>query len=176
MKYTVAIVLIVAVKLYQVGTASPPSNQYEAVAVGAKSVVTLTMHISTGFYETGCQPGSTYAWSGQVNCMHWGVDFGGKEGDPVFAPYDMLITAVDEYGPGPTMGQFIQGQLRDGTYLYLGHLKNMPAFTVGQVIPAGTYIGSMNEYAHTHVQLAPHPGVCASNGTCIDFAAYYATH
>lgn len=171
-KYAAAIMLLVAVKLYQIGntpdTASPAVAQ--AQAIGSKSVVTEMMAVSSDFYATGG------VWCFQVNCQHWGVDFGGEEGDPVFAPFDMLIIAIGEYGPGPTMGQYIQGQLQDGMYLYLGHLKNMPAFTVGQAIPAGTYIGMMNAYAHTHVQLAPHSGVCASNGTCIDFQQYYATH
>lgn len=150
-----------------------PAGRVNAPAVGSKSVVTSTMQVGAHFDTADCG-----AWGFQVACQHWGTDFAGSEGDPVFAPYDLTVIALGEYGPGSTMGQYVQGTLPDGSVYYSGHLTGRPALDVGQTIPAGTQIGVMNGYAHTHVQLAPpgNTGACAQDGSCLDFETYYATH
>lgn len=155
----------------RVATLPPPAAA--GPAVGAKSVVTETMAVGAHFATADCG-----TWGFQPNCQHWGTDFVGSAGDPVFAPYDLTIIALGEYGPGPTWGQYVQGTLPDGSVYYSGHLANRPALEVGQTIPAGAVIGYMNGYAHTHVQLAPmgNTGACAQDGSCLDFEQYYATH
>lgn len=142
------------------------------VAYGRKAMVTPTMEVSAHFTDTGD------VWCFQVNCQHWGVDYAGMEGTPVYAPFDMTVYALGEYPPGPTWGQYIQATLSDGVVIYLGHLKDMQPFVVGQTLPAGTLLGAMNAYAHTHVQLAPIGmyGPCATTGDCIDVETYWATH
>lgn len=151
------------------GTPTAPA----AEPTGAKSVVTETMAVAAHFDTADCN-----AWGFQVGCMHWGTDFVGSEGDPVFAPYDITIIALGEYPPGPTFGQYVQGTLPDGTVYYSGHLASRASVEIGQTIPAGTQIGTMNSLAHTHIQLAPpgNTGACAQDGSCIDFEHYYATH
>lgn len=144
-----------------------------APASGAKSIVTETMAVASHFDTIDCG-----AWGFQANCQHWGTDFVGSEGDPVFAPYDLTIIALGEYGPGPTWGQYVQGTLPDGSVYYSGHLAGRSRFQIGETISAGTQIGQMNGYAHTHIQLAPpgNTGACAQDGSCLDFEHYYATH
>lgn len=143
-----------------------------------KSVVTRSMSISTGFYARGCTPGNTYAWQGQKDCMHWGIDFDCPDGCPVYAPFDMTIISLGYYDDAATEGEYIQGTLCDGYVLYLGHMRDRMPFTVGQFIRAGTPIGFTNKLDHTHAQLAP-PGwtaPCAEAGACINFVEYYNTH
>lgn len=156
-----------------IGIANASTALAPSVAIGAKSVVTDTMAVASHFDTTDCG-----AWGFQVNCMHWGTDYSGSAGDPVFAPFDLTIIALGEYGPGPTMGQYVQGTFADGAVFYAGHLTNRPTMDVGQTLPAGTRIGSMNEYAHTHVQLGPpgNSGACAQDGSCLDFEQYYQEH
>jgi murein DD-endopeptidase MepM/ murein hydrolase activator NlpD len=117
-------------------------------------------------------------WGFQAGCRHWGTDFTGSAGDPVFTPYDLTIIALGEYGPGATAGQYVQGTLPDGSVYYSGHLAGRPALAIGQTVPAGTQIGVMNSFAHTHVQFAAagNTGPCAQDGSCLDFEAYWSTH
>jgi murein DD-endopeptidase MepM/ murein hydrolase activator NlpD len=117
-------------------------------------------------------------WSFQANSMHWGTDYIGTEGDKVYAPFDLTVISLGEYGPGPTMGEYVQGTFADGYVFYAGHLEHRPQFSVGQVLPAGTVLGYMNSYAHSHIQLAPPGNVrpCANNGTCVDFEVYEKEH
>lgn len=192
MKYALVIVLLVLVKLYLIGSAPAPATPTVAAQevpstaiapravstlvsapVGRKSVVTQTMQVGAHFDTVNCA-----YWGFQVNCKHWGTDFTGSEGEPVFAPYDLTIIALGSYPPGPTWGQYIQGTFPDGYVFYAGHLEDRPTFKNGQTLPAGTFIGRMNSYAHTHIQLAPPAvtGPCAQSGTCVDFEQYYATH
>ena len=163
----------VAAMIYNGGQVATLPAAAAGPAVGAKSVVTQTMAVASHFDTRDCG-----AWGFQVNCQHWGTDFIGAEGDPVFAPYDLTIIALGEYGPGPMWGQYVQGTFADGSVYYSGHLTGRPALEVGQTIPAGSLIGYMNGYAHTHVQLAPpgNTGPCAQDGSCLDFEQYYATH
>lgn len=152
--------------------APPVVAQEEAAIVlaGRKFQVTPTMEVSAGFYDTGG------VWCFQVNCQHWGTDLLGYEGTPVYAPFEMRIIALGEYGPGPTWGQYVQGVLPDGAVLYLGHLKDRPA--LGDVVAAGTLLGFTNGYHHVHMQLAPpnNTGPCAQDGSCLNFMEYFATH
>lgn len=187
MKATTALIILALAYLYRLGSepvATPAPQASEppmmvvqqpaaAPAMGAKSVVTTTMAVASHFDTADCG-----AWGFQAGCMHWGTDFMGTEGDPVFAPYDLTVIALGEYGPGPTWGQYVQGTLPDGSVYYSGHLQGRPPMDVGQMLPAGSVIGYMNGYAHTHVQLAGpgNTGACAQDGTCLDFEYYYATH
>lgn len=151
-----------------------PVTQAPSAPVGAKARLTDTMHVSTPYHATG----QVWCDVGQLGCQHYGTDYDGTDGTPVYAPFDMVVIARGAYPPGPTFGEYIQGTLPDGHVLYLGHLRNMPAFPIGATIPAGTQIGVMNEFAHVHAQLAP-PGVtgpCASDGTCLDFEQYWSEH
>lgn len=137
---------------------------------GGKSPVTVTMNVSAGFDTVNCA-----YWSFQVDCMHWGTDYVGQQGDLVFTPFDLTVTMQGSYPAGATGGQYIQGHFNDGYVFYAGHLQDMPQFEVGQTIPSGTVIGRMNEYNHSHVQFAApgNYGACAQSGTCLDFEVYY---
>jgi murein DD-endopeptidase MepM/ murein hydrolase activator NlpD len=173
--------VIIVLILYRIGSApivaqpAPAVNQGAPIAaqpLGAKSVVTMSMAVSAPFNATGA------VWCFQVGCQHWGTDFAGPDGTPVFTPFDLTIIALGEYGPGPTWGQYVQGTFPDGAVFYAGHLRDRPALSVGQTLGAGSLIGYTNAYDHTHVQLGPpgNAGPCAQSGTCFDFEVYYATH
>lgn len=183
MKYALVILALVLIRLYQIGSAPAPlvvvapaieaAPMLAITPIGQEAMLTQTMEVGAHFATSDCG-----AWGFQMGCMHWGTDYIGNAGDPVFAPYDLTIIALGEYPSGPTMGQYIQGTFADGAVFYAGHLTDRPPFAIGQTLPAGTLIGRMNSYAHTHIQLAP-PGItgaCAQDGTCIDFEQYYATH
>lgn len=143
---------------------------YQARVSSNKFSVTPTMDVGAHFDTVDCS-----AWGFQVGCQHWGTDLLGAEGTPVYAPFDLTVISLGEYGPGPTMGQYVQGVFSDGYVFYAGHLEGRPAMEVGQVLPAGALLGFTNAYAHTHIQLAP-PGVfgpCAQDGSCVDFETYW---
>lgn len=167
-----AVIGLVLIKLYQIGSAPEAVAANVQISLGRKSFVTESMSVSSNFYDTGD------VWCFQMNCQHWGTDYSGPEGTPVYTPFDLTVIALGEYPPGPTMGQYIQGTFPDGYVFYSGHLEGRPEFSVGQTISAGTLIGYTNSYDHTHIQLSP-PGwtdVCASSGICVDFEQYYAEH
>lgn len=173
MKDLATIVVIALLILYKLGS-SPQIAPAAAgpIPLGAKSVVTATMEVSAHFSDTGG------VWCFQAGCQHWGTDYAGLEGTPVYAPFDLQVIALGDYPPGPTWGQYLQGMFSDGTVFYAGHLKERPLFAIGQVLPAGTLIGLTNGYNHTHIQLG-RPGdasACAQRGACLDFEVYYASH
>lgn len=151
-----------------------PAQSHSA---GVKSVVTRSMTISTGFYA-GTEISGVWASAGQKNGMHWGVDFGGEEGTPVYMPFNFRVIAVGHYDDPAVEGDYIQGELDDGVVLYIGHMKDRPNFEIGSSIPAGTPIGFTNHLDHVHVQLAPKgwTGPCAQEGTCLNFVTYYNSH
>jgi hypothetical protein len=142
-------------------------------ATGHKSNVTPTMEIGARFDTADCA-----TWGFQAGCRHWGTDFLGAEGTPVFAPFDLTIIALGEYGPGPTWGQYVQGTLADGYVFYAGHLEGRAAMRGGDTLPAGAVLGFTNGLAHTHIQLAPpgNTGACAQDGSCVDFERYFDEH
>jgi len=131
------------------------------------------MEVGAHFDTTDCG-----AWGFQVGCQHWGTDYLGAEGTPVYAPFDLTVIALGEYGSGPTMGQYVQGTFSDGYVFYAGHLEARQPMSVGDVLPAGELLGFTNVYAHTHVQLAgPNNfGACAQDGTCVSFEEYFNDH
>jgi len=143
---------------------------------GSKYQITEIITVGARFDSGECTPDNP--WNFQYDCKHWGTDYMCPEGCPGFMPFSLVVTSLNEYGPGPTMGQFIQGTLPDESVLYIGHIKDRGDFVVGQVIPAGTIFGYTNEYGHFHVQLAPpgNFGPCAQTGTCVDFEQYFESH
>jgi murein DD-endopeptidase MepM/ murein hydrolase activator NlpD len=139
-------------------------------ASGKEGRVTSVENITARFASTGSP-----AWAGQKDGKHWGTDFAAPPGSPVFAPYAGTVNAVGAYTQPGLLGQWVQLRLADGLFLYLGHLQNR-SVSVGDQVVAGQKIGETNVYAHTHVQLAPHQGPCAVDGTCLDFEAYRKAH
>jgi murein DD-endopeptidase MepM/ murein hydrolase activator NlpD len=135
-----------------------------------KANVTPTMEVGAHFDTADCS-----VWGFQVSCQHWGTDLLGAEGTPVYAPFDLTVIALGEYGPGPTMGQYIQGTFSDGYVFYAGHLEGRQPMQVGDTLPAGALLGFTNAYAHTHIQLGPpgNTGPCAQYGSCLDFETYW---
>ncbi len=191
MKDLPAIVIILAMALYAVGrnaqearSATETMQTVEYIqdnvsslsvapgGLGGKANITPSMEVSAHFTDTGD------VWCFQVGCQHWGVDYAGVEGTPVYTPFDMVVVMTGEYGPGPTWGQYIQGTFPDGVVFYAGHLKEMPQFQPGETLPAGTMIGLTNAYNHSHVQLGQPGdyGPCAVRGECIDMETYWASH
>lgn len=146
-----------------------------------KCPYTATMDYPEGstFYSTG----SGY-WSGQYGGYHLGVDFTGNPGDPVYAPFDMLIESVGRYDDPGRLGANIQARfMSDNTLYYAGHLIDV-FVNAGQTVAACTVIGTLGATAgpHVHVKLAgafaPVPCESSPPGEygCIDPLEYWSTH
>lgn len=128
---------------------------------GDKSRVTWNMNVSAGFYARA------QVWCFQdANCQHFGTDYTGPEGTPVYLPFDAVFLTSGNYLSGPTRGQYVMFRDSKGGELYFGHLKNIKSFTKGVEYKHGTKLGEMNDLLHTHVQLR-------INGRLSDFERYY---
>jgi murein DD-endopeptidase MepM/ murein hydrolase activator NlpD len=141
------------------------------VASGGKHGVTDDGRVNPDarFYTVSCA-----AWGGQPNCQHWGTDVLCVDGQPVYAPYDLIYSTTGSYPENDEahrMGQYVIGVLPDGAEFYSGHLRDALAAQSGQRIPAGTVIGRCRaDLGHTHIQLRM-PG-----GQLADWERYAATH
>jgi hypothetical protein len=155
---------------YPAAAAPAPAASAPAAPSGKKHPVTDTMEVSANFTSTG-----SGAWSGQAGGMHWGTDFAGNPGDPVYAPFDLTFEMTGFYGDPGRYGHYLIGRFDDGTLFYSGHLADVIQAAPGQRIAAGTVIGHIGELYHTHIKLeppgSPHP--CEGPGTCVDFEEYY---
>jgi murein DD-endopeptidase MepM/ murein hydrolase activator NlpD len=154
--------------------------QASAPAAGRKCPYTDTMQIGAGSSFTST--GSGY-WSGQYGGMHLGDDFIGTPGDPVYAPFDLVVESVGRYDDPGRFGANIQARFADGTLYYAGHLIDVYV-TGGQQVPACTVIGTLGATAgpHTHIKLASPaaPVPCESSPPgefgCIDPMDYWEAH
>lgn len=112
------------------------------------------------------------AWVNQIGPLgkgyHYGTDFGGPNGTPVFAPYALHVIRIGRYDDEGRKGDYVIGTLDDGTEYYSGHLTNVKV-KGGEYVKAGQQIGEIGYYNHTHVQLRV-------NGTLTDFEAYEKAH
>jgi murein DD-endopeptidase MepM/ murein hydrolase activator NlpD len=150
---------------------------YQPAKAQRKCPYTATMDAAAWFDSTG----SGY-WSGQYNGMHLGVDFIGNAGDPVFAPFDMLIESVGYYGDAGRLGANIQARFTDRTLYYAGHLIDVYV-SAGQFVAACEVIATLGATAgpHTHIKLgspdAPVPCEASPPGEygCIDPIRYWET-
>ena len=115
-------------------------------------------------------------WAGQWNGWHNGTDFLADQGQPVYAPYNMLIEYLDYYGDSGRIGWYIQSRLDDQYLYYSGHLGDV-FVKVGDYVPACTQIATIGVVNHTHVKIASpdKPVPCEATG-CDDFEAYFETH
>lgn len=122
---------------------------------GNRCMITIPEHINNHFFDTGSD-----AWVNQVftvkgktyRGIHGGVDMGAPNGSPVFAPYDMHIVAIGHYNDSGRMGDYVIGNLNDGTEYYSGHLAN-PRVNVGDDVKCGEQIAEIGYYNHTHIQM-----------------------
>lgn len=125
------------------------------VSVPKKSVTQTVLHWLSpliGDFPITTQYGAPAALGGGI---HWGVDFGAKEGTPIYAPRDAKIKRADGSDPGG--GNIVQLDFGDGYTMLFAHLRN---FVVGQgeSVKAGEivgYVGSTGELvtgAHLHVE------------------------
>lgn len=145
-----------------------------------KCPYTATMDYPDGssFYSTG-----SIHWNGQYGGLHLGVDFVGSPGDPVYAPFDMVVERVGRYDDPGRFGANIQARFGDGTLYYAGHLIDVYV-SGGQTVPACAIIGTLGATAgpHTHIKLAgpsspiPCEGSAPGEGGCIDPIAYWEAH
>ncbi len=152
-----------------------------APRVSSKCGYTDTMAVgeNSSFYSTGAP-----AWSGQYGGMHLGADMIGNPGDPVYAPWEMMIDSVGRYDDPGRYGAFIQAHIvSDGYLFYAGHLIDVYVAS-GQRVPACTVIGTLGATSqpHTHIKMgspsAPVPCEGAQPGPngCIDPIEYWETH
>lgn len=143
-------------------------NQQEFAQVsqqsGGKYMVTDDMNVSADFYATGSP-----AWAGQGG-MHYGVDYSAPQGSPVYMPFDCSFVMWGRYDDPGRMGDYIICIFGDGIEYYSGHLDAYAQFQPGQIIPAGTMVGTTNVYNHTHIQLRD------PSGNLLDFEDYFNTH
>jgi murein DD-endopeptidase MepM/ murein hydrolase activator NlpD len=115
--------------------------------------------------------------------MHLGDDFVGTRGDPVYAPFDLVVERVGEYTDPGRLGKNIQARFADGTLYYAGHLVDVYV-SAGQQVPACTVIATLGatDGPHTHIKLAslgapiPCEGSPPGPGGCIDPIDYWNTH
>lgn len=153
---------------------------WQAPQGAAKCPYTATMQVGDGSYfdSTG-----SAAWAGQWGGMHLGDDFVGQRGDPVYAPFDMVVESVGEYTDAARFGRNIQARFADGTLYYAGHLVDVYV-SAGQHVAACTVIATLGatDQPHTHIKLgapgAPVPceGSQPGVGGCIDPLEYWRMH
>jgi murein DD-endopeptidase MepM/ murein hydrolase activator NlpD len=138
---------------------------------GGRCLPTITGAIAASFADTN----SPY-WAGQYGGMHNGTDYAGQSGDPVFAPFDLIVDDVGYYGDSGRIGYYVQARFRDGYLFYAGHLGTV-LVQVGQSVSACTQIGTIGEVFHTHIKIAApgKPEPCEATG-CDDFEQYYQEH
>lgn len=135
----------------------------QPIESGNKFPATPTMAVNANFYTKG------NVWCFQSpTCQHMGTDLIGPEGTPVYLPFTGKVYYRGYYPNDPLLGYYFGFILADGYEYYSGHLKNPIDINVGDVVQAGTKLGEMNSYNHTHVQMKD------TSKTLIDFEEYYA--
>jgi murein DD-endopeptidase MepM/ murein hydrolase activator NlpD len=130
---------------------------------GKRSLITIPEHINARFNDTG-----SVAWKNQPGGKHLGTDFGAPNGSAVYAPYNVRIIKVGSYSDTGRLGSYIIGKLDDDTEFYSGHLSGVMV-KPQDYVRAGTRIGSIGYYNHTHIQLRV-------NGGLYDFERYAKDH
>lgn len=127
-----------------------------------KSRVTPTMAVSANFYSTG----QVWCFQDPQNCQHFGTDYTGPQGTPVFLPFNAEFLTGGVYTDAARRGDYVMFRDERGNELYFGHLQNTPNFQPGRMYRHGTRIGEMNNLNHVHVQLR-------IAGRLSDFERYY---
>jgi murein DD-endopeptidase MepM/ murein hydrolase activator NlpD len=109
----------------------------------SKCLPTDTGAISAHFNDTN----SGY-WSAQAGGRHNGTDYNGSQGDPVYAPFALVVEDVQFYSDPGRIGWYVQGRFADGFLFYAGHLGTV-AVSVGQAVPACAVLGTIGEVFHS---------------------------
>lgn len=145
--------------------------QGTVAAQSSKCLPTATGAISAHFDDT-----TSGYWAAQAGGRHNGTDYAGSPGEPVYAPFDLVVEDTQYYGDSGRIGWYIQGRFSDGFLFYAGHL-GQALVRVGDRVGACQQIGTIGEVWHTHIKTASPdmPVPCEATG-CVNFARYFEEH
>lgn len=107
---------------------------------------------------------STY-WAGQPNGWHRAWDVQGKPGTQARTHTELVYRGGGTNTAACCAGdwsvwEWLPGERIYGkkTYFYYGHLSGAPKYEVGKTYPAGTSLGTLNQFAHVHWHISHDPG------------------
>ncbi len=137
------------------GCADYPGQHVGESEVGGEDAVTIDMPFATD-YQSRCVQGVGGSYSHHSTSTYFDVDFDtpNNKDDIVYAPVDGTAY-THESDPTRNFGNHINVDLNDGTYIVLGHLKDI-FVTDGSPVAAGQILGfeGTTGYStgdHTHV-------------------------
>lgn len=81
-----------------------------------------------------------------------GIDLGAPEGTPIYAVSDGKVTEVNETTMGIN-GNYVIHTLPDGTFIYYGHMRDVPMVKKGDKVKKGQQIGVVGQ---TGMATGPH--------------------
>ncbi len=139
----------------------------QSVQTGKRALITIPETVNNHFDSRGSP-----AWVNQQGPLgkgyHYGTDMGAPNGSAVYAPYSGTVIKTGHYDDDGRRGDYIMLTLADGTEYYSGHLANLRHKT-GDFVAAGTQLGEIGFYNHTHIQLR-------IGGVLSDWEKYASTH
>lgn len=155
------------------GCANYPGQHLGEGEVGGEDAVTIDMPFSMG-YQSRCVQGVDGSYSHHSNSTYFDVDFDtpNDENDIVYAPTSGTAY-VHESDPTRNFGNHINLDMNDGTYIVLGHMKDI-FVADGSEVAAGQILGYEGTTGYStgdHVHTGRHDGDAtqdAVHGTSIE--------